>query len=216
MLETNRKVKADRTGTGRGAMGKAKYRGWGRGSEVSWTKLGSWELLLHILVKGNVALISPSRARPCKGLDPQKKQKRAGQQWRRAFPSSALGGHHEKQKSLACTTFSMQSDFKMITYSTETKLLWRDSSIIQEEEKHTLHKKLKSKVKQTIHSKGQSANKTKEPAAPTAWDVRTHWKGLFYIFKIISNKVRNTCTMEEQSIEIHVLWKNIKTFKTTT
>ena len=40
MLETNRKVKADRTGTGRGAMGKAKHRGWGEGVRGQLDKAG--------------------------------------------------------------------------------------------------------------------------------------------------------------------------------
>ena len=185
------------------ALGGQRSAGQSRGAEScsftsSWREMRLWS---HQAEQGLV-----------KGWIPRKKQKWAGQQWRRAFPTSALGGHHEKQKSLACTTFSMQSDFKMITSSTETKLLWRDSSTIQEEEKHTFNKKLKSKVKQTIHSKGRSANKTKELAPPTAWDIRTHWKGLSFIYlKLLAIK-----------LEIYVLWKSsplwkkIKTFKTTT
>lgn len=208
MLETNRKAKADRTGTGRGVMGKATHRevrgqldiNWGAEScsfTSSWKEMRLWS---HQAEQGLV-----------KGWIPRENRNGQGSSDEGHFLPVLWVGIM-KNKSLACATFSMQSDFTMITSSTETEQLWRDTSIIQEEEKHTLNKKLKSKVKQTIHSKGQSANKIRELPPPTTWDIRTHWKGLSFIYlKLLAIKLEIYALWKSSP-----LWKKIKTFKTIT
>lgn len=99
---------------------------------------------------GDLALVPPSKARPCKGVVAQWKQKwencpwAQGKQWRRAFPALRSGWESWHKFSASATSgyeIQLYSRYprtrKTFTSSmeTDTKLLCRDTFIIQEAEK---------------------------------------------------------------------------------